>query len=114
MDRFVPRDDQGGIDDALACHCEAHSAVAIHVFVRPPMDRFVPRDDQGGVMTPWPVIARRTAPWQSMSLSYRRRIASCLAMTGQRRDGEEGRLPNRSFKRLTTGSTVFAPKMRSA
>jgi hypothetical protein len=48
MDRFVPRDDQGGVDDALARHCEAHIAVAIHALVRPPMDRFVPRDDQGG------------------------------------------------------------------
>jgi hypothetical protein len=32
------------------CHCEARSAVAIHVFVRRPMDRFVPRDDKGGLM----------------------------------------------------------------
>jgi hypothetical protein len=48
MDCFVPRDDQGGVDDALARHCEAHSAVAIHALVRPPMDRFAPRDDQGG------------------------------------------------------------------
>jgi hypothetical protein len=26
-------------------HCEARSAVAIHVFVRRPMDCFVPRND---------------------------------------------------------------------
>ncbi len=37
-----------GGDDDLALHCEAHSAVAIHVFELLPMDCFVPRDDQGG------------------------------------------------------------------
>jgi hypothetical protein len=37
-----------GGDDALACHCEARSAVAIHVFELLPMDRFVPRDNRTG------------------------------------------------------------------
>ena len=44
----------------------------------------------GGAMTAPSVIARRAAPWQSMSLWGRRWIASFLAMTGQGRNDEAG------------------------
>jgi hypothetical protein len=94
-------------------HCEARSAVAIYVVAQAPMDCFVPRNDGVGAMTALPkslrgaafsreelatwrggscviarpghrhVIARRAAPWQSMSLRDGRWIASFLAMTDQ-------------------------------
>ena len=37
-----------GRDDHPSRHCEARSAVAIQVFVQPPMDCFVPRNDEVG------------------------------------------------------------------
>ena len=37
--------DWGG-SDSTSCHCEARSAVAIHVSVQAPMDCFVPRNDK--------------------------------------------------------------------
>ena len=47
------------------------------------MDRFVPRDDRAGSITYPFVIARRAAPWQSMSSCKGRWIDSFLAMTGR-------------------------------
>jgi hypothetical protein len=37
-----------GRNDHPFRHCEARSAVAIHVLVQPPMDCFVPRNDRAG------------------------------------------------------------------
>ena len=42
----------GGARGAVAAplrHCEARSAVAIQVFMQPPMNCFVPRNDEAGV-----------------------------------------------------------------
>jgi hypothetical protein len=107
MVRFVPRDDAAlalqphrelatGEDPSVIAsraaeirHCEAPSAVAIHVFAQPPMVRFVPRDDAALALQPHrelatgedpSVIARRAAEIRHCE-APQRRGNPCLCTT---------------------------------